>query len=162
MSIKQSFQKNSIKGFVLLWMSGLVICFFILAVSLIVSTRKLQTMNKRIFSDSRALKLSHQLEILILAERHEDLLWRETQDLRHYQQRNSKVQEAERLLGALHNNATSAKKRELFVNIQREFEKFKVASMPDQPVTQEETNLLTNNLLQALENFREQNHKQMH
>ena len=113
MNIKQSFQKNSIKGFVLLWMSGLVICFFILAVSLIVSTSKLQAMNKRIFSDSRALESSHQLEILILTERHEDLLWRETHDLRHYQQRNSKLQEAERLIGELHKNATSAKKRRL-------------------------------------------------
>jgi signal transduction histidine kinase len=161
MNIKQSFQKNSIKGFVLLWMSGLVICFFILAVSLTVSRSKLQTMNKRIFSDSRALESSHQLEILILTEHHEDVLWRETQDLRHYQQRNSKLQEAERLIGELHNNATSAKKRGLLVNIQREFEKFRVATMPDQPVTLEEMTLLPDNLLQALENFGEQNQKQM-
>jgi hypothetical protein len=80
MNIRQSFQKNSIKGFVLLWMSGLVICFFILAVTLTVSRGKLQSMNKRIFSDSRALESSHQLEISILTEHHEDVLWRETHD----------------------------------------------------------------------------------
>jgi Signal transduction histidine kinase len=49
----------------------------------------------------------------------------------------------------------------LIANIQREFEKFKVATMPDQPVTLEEMSLLPDNLLQALENFGEQNHKQM-
>ncbi|WAC06684.1 MAG: HAMP domain-containing sensor histidine kinase [Thermodesulfobacteriota bacterium] len=118
-------------------------------------------MNKRIFSDSRALELSHQLEILILTEHHEDVLWRETHDLRHYQLRNSKLQEAERLICELHNNATFAKKRKLIGNIQREFERFKVATMPEKPFTLEETTLLPDNLLQALENFGEQNHKQM-
>ena len=161
MNIKQIFQQNSIKGFVLLWMSGLVICFFILAVTLTVSRGKLQAMNKRIFSDSRALESSHQLEILILTEHHEDVLWRETHDLRHYQLKNSKLQEAERLIGELHNSATSAKKRRLIANIQRKFEKFKVATMPDQPFTLEEMTLLPDNLLQALENFGEQNQKQM-
>jgi signal transduction histidine kinase len=161
MDIKQIFQKNSIKGFVLLWMSGLVICFFILAVSLIVSTNKLQAMNKRIFSDSHALEASHQLEISILAEFHEDILWRVTQALPHHQQRNLELKEAERIVSELDKIATSPKKRGLITNIQKNFENFRVTTMSDRPVVLEEMSLVTHKLLQSVDDYRGQNRKQM-
>jgi signal transduction histidine kinase len=161
MNIKQGFQKNSIKGFVLLWMSGLVTCFFIFAVSLIVSTSKLQAMNKKIFSDSRALESSHQLEIEILAEFHEDLLWRVTHAFPHQQQHNVEFKEAERIFNELSKNAPSSKERPLIADIQKNFEDVRVATMSDRPVEIQGMSLLTHKLLHSVEDYRNHNQKQM-
>jgi len=60
---------TNIRYLAILWAGGLIFCFLVLSVSLILTTDRLQSMNSQILEDSRSLELAHRLEIELLRER---------------------------------------------------------------------------------------------
>ncbi len=152
---------NSIGKSIVLWMSGLVLCFVIIAISLLLSKSKLQSMNSQILADSIAVELAHRLETSILRERREDLLLRATDNDLYRQRENSRLQESVDALRQLSRDNNSPEERALMDGIERRFETFKIAATSKTPVSIEEISSLTNSLMQAVESFRELNREQM-
>ena len=142
-------------------MGCLVVCLSVLAVSLILSTHKLQEMSERIYADAKALESAHQLEIAILEERREDLLWRITHHNRHYQNKESAINNADQIVKALTANATKAEKRRFIDAVDKQFTLFKTAVAATPPVAVETVSSLADNLLEAVDDFRAQNRRQM-
>ena len=160
-TLQQFFGELTIKRFVFLWMGCLVICLIVLALALILSTNKLQSMTDRIFADSVALESAHQLEIVILAERREDLLWRITHGDRHYYNKDRAIKNADQIVKALTANATKTEKRRFIDAVDNQFTMFKTAAMETPPVAVEKVSTVADDLLKAVEVFRDQNRKQM-
>ncbi len=156
-----SFGERTIKRFVILWMGCLLICLGVLALSLILSTNKLQSMATRILADSRARESAHQLEIAILAERREDLLWRVTHHERHYQKKDMALKEADQIIETLRNSATKGDKRRFIDAVEKQFTMFETAVMATPPASIEKVSAMADDLLKAVEDFRDKNRKQM-
>ena len=142
-------------------MSGLAFCLIILAISLILSTNKLQSMTSRILVDSRAIETAHRLEKSILGERREDLLWRVTHDIVHFREQGKEFEESERIIREFPGNITSSEEQELFNDIKAKYVKYRQMVSPDSSTAIEEISTLTDSLLRAIEKFREQNRNQM-
>lgn len=151
----------SIKKFIYFWIGGLVFCFIILALSLLASTNKLQSMNARVLKDSQAIELAHQIENAILSERREDLLWRVTGDTAYLKLKSSFLERSTPLVRALADPGTSTQGKEKISHIRQLFEQYRADSLAEPAQPLEEASRSADVLLSAVEEFREQNHAQM-
>ena len=151
----------SIRKFVFLWMSGLVLCFIGMAVALVMSTDKLQSMTARILDDARAIELAHQLEIAVLEERRADLLWRVTSSNVQHEKKNEFLGQATTITSQLEKNDIPPEEAELLAAIEVLFSQFKTVTMADQAVPIDKITDIVNQLLASIEQYREINRGQM-
>ena len=91
----------SIKKFISIWMGCQVFCFLILALFLLLSTDRLQSMTSHILTDAKAIEMAHRLENTLLNERREDLLWRETGKKEYYTLKVGYMQQLDALIGQM-------------------------------------------------------------
>ena len=99
--------KYKIRNLVIILIGGLFLCVIALGMALIVSTNKLQAMNKRIFTDGKALEMCRMFEASILGERRESLLWAATKEEIHLTRKYQALEEAKNILGELPRYLTS-------------------------------------------------------
>jgi len=151
----------SIKKFISFWMGGLVFCFVTLALSLIASTTKLQSMNARVLKDSQAIEVAHQIENAILSERREDLLWRATGDSAFLKRKSSFVEKLTPLVRELTASDSSFGKSDGTSHIRQLFEQYRTKALADPIHSLAEVSGSADRLLRAVEDFRERNHTQM-
>ena len=93
--------KAGIRRFIVVWMVGFLLSLIVLDVSFILSTNRLQKMVFRITSEAHGMSLAYQLELAVLGERREDLLWRETGHARHRAARTRELENADAIAKAL-------------------------------------------------------------
>ncbi len=153
--------KMSIKSFIFAWTTGLVLCCVILALSLILSKNKLQSMSSRISVASRALDVSRQLNAIILEGRREDLLWRATHDPRYRHDRSNEMQKAGKLIEELYTYAAGSNEKKLIAKVENSFERYKVAQTADPGPIIEDVSRETDNLLQDVKTLGDKSTKQV-
>jgi signal transduction histidine kinase len=142
-------------------MGGLVFCFVILALSLIASTTKLQSMNVRVLKDSQAIEVAHQIENAILRERREDLLWRATGESAFLTQKANLVKKLTPLVRELAGSDSSSGNSGGTSHIRQLFELYRAEALADPIHSLAEVSRSADRLLRAVEDFRERNHTQM-
>jgi signal transduction histidine kinase len=148
--VKRFTKKMSIKSFIFVWTAGLVLCCVVLALSLILSKNKLQSMSSRISIESKALDVSRQLNAIILEGRAEDLLWGATHDNRYKYDRLKETKEAGRLIRLLYTYAAGSKEKKLIANVEKSFDRYQVAQTVQPEPNIEEVSRATDNLLQEV------------
>ncbi len=153
--------KGTIKNFILLWISTLLFCFFVLAVSLIWSTSRLESMSERIFMDSKALELSRKLETAVLGERREELLWKATRDRKHLEQRDAELYQSEKIVKELNSYTTSPEETLLLAEIRKRLEDIKIVTQEDASIPIERIRVRADSLLSAIDDYSGVNHKQI-
>jgi len=151
----------SIKKFILLWVSVQVFCFAVMAAALILSTNKLQSMTGQILKDVKATEMAHQFEIAILGERREDLLWRFTGKADHHQQKAVYLDQASAIIDKLEQFGTSSGENKLGAIIENLFSRFRMFTVAEPPVSTETISSAADELLQAVEQFRDLKRMQM-
>lgn len=151
----------SIKKFISFWMGGLAFCFIILALSLIASTTKLQSMNARVLKDSQAIEVAHQIENAILSERREDLLWRATGDSAFLTRKANFVEKLTPLVRELADSESTSTKNDSSSHIRQLFEQYRTEALADPVHPLAEVSRSADLLLRTVEDFSERNHTQM-
>jgi signal transduction histidine kinase len=159
--VKRFAKKMSIKSFIFVWTTGLVLCCVVLALSLILSKNKLQSMSSRISIESRALDVSRQLNAIILEGRAEDLLWGATHDNRYKYDRLKETDEAGKLIKELYTYAAGSKERKLIAKVENSFEVYKVAQTAHPEPVIEEVSRATDNLLQDVKTLADKSTKKV-
>jgi signal transduction histidine kinase len=147
-------KKHGIRRFIIIWMSGLILCFVALTTAFILSTNQLQFMISRIFMDSEALDNTDLLKSTILLEHREDLLWRTTKDAVHLKTREKQLSEAGILIDNLNKHASLRVEKEIVAMIKNKFDILKTTEMkmhlPNNPII----NLQTDDLLKEMDTFK--------
>jgi len=151
----------SIKTFIFVWTTGLVLCCVALASSLILSKNKLQSMSARISDESKALDISRQLNAIILEGRAEDLLWGATHDNRYKYDRLKETEEAGKLIDELYTYAPGSKERKQIANVEKSFERYRLAQTAKPEPIIEEVSRATDNLLQEVKALGDKSTKQV-
>jgi len=151
----------SIKKIILLWVSGQIFFFAVIAVALVLSTNKLQSMTDQILLDVKATEMAHQFEIAILGERREDLLWRFTDSADHHQQKTVYLEQASVIVGQLGKHNMSSSETRLVNTIENLFSRFSALTIAKPPVSTETISSAADELLQAVEQFRDLKQMQM-
>jgi len=118
-------------------------------------------MSSRIFLDSKAVELSRQLEIAILGERREDLLWRATQDRKHLELRDVELKESDKIAKELQNYTTSQEEILVLMEIEKSLENFKTITKEGHSIIIDKISLLADVLLNTINNYSEINKKQI-
>jgi len=142
-------------------MGGLAFCFIILALSLIASTTKLQSMNARVLKDSQAIEVAHQIENAILSERREDLLWRATGDSAFLTRKANFVEKLTPLVRELADSESTSTKNDSSSHIRQLFEQYRTEALADPVHPLAEVSRSADLLLRTVEDFSERNHTQM-
>lgn len=151
----------SIKKFIFLWMGGLIFSFAVLALFLVISTDRLQTMSALMLSSNKEIEVAHEFETAVLDERREDLLWRATGRMFHRQQKLQFLQRATEIIGRLEKMESSLGKEQLITEIEQLFAKFTAVTRAEPPAQIDAVSNSTNQLLHAIERFRAANRAQM-
>jgi signal transduction histidine kinase len=159
--VKRFAGKMSIKSFIFVWTTGLVLCCVVLALSLIFSKNKLQSMSSRISIESRALDVSRQLNAIILEGRAEDLLWGATHDTRYKYDRLKEADAAGKLIEELYTYAAGSKEKKLIARVETSFERYQVAQTAQPEPNIEEVSRTTENLLQDVKTLGDKSTKQV-
>jgi len=154
-------KNRSLKKFILVWMGFLVACFAIMTVTLVISTNKLQRMSDQIFTDAMALDYAHRLEIDILEQRREDLLWKLTGNELSFKQKSKELQDLENNFKELRSYVTTGKEHTIINEIERKLALFIAATTTIPQIGIERIGLMTDSLLVDVEKYRDQNRKQM-
>ena len=153
--------KYKIRNLVIILIGGLFLCVIALGMALIVSTNKLQAMNKRTFTDGKALEMCRMFEASILGERRESLLWSATKKEIHLTKKHQELEEAKNILGELPRYVTSQEETDLMRSLEKDFMTFQRASSTPQQMSLEEISAITDTLLKGLCKLSEQNRTQM-
>lgn len=151
----------SIKKFIFLWMSCQVFCFLILALSLLLSTGRLQSMASHMLTDANAIEMAHRLENTLLNERREDLLWRFTDQKQYYTLKVDYLRKLDALINHMGELVTSAKEDSHLRAIAGLFVQYKKAASTSPAVPLLEMSHYADALLHEVEAYREQNRGQM-
>jgi len=141
--------------------SGQIFFFAVIAVALVLSTNKLQSMTDQILLDVKATEMAHQFEIAILGERREDLLWRFTDSADHHQQKTVYLEQASVIVGQLGKHNMSSSETKLVNTIENLFSRFSALTIAKPPVSTETISSAADELLQAVEQFRDLKQMQM-
>lgn len=152
---------GSIRAFIALWMSGIILSVLALSAALFLTAEKFQTMTGQIFLDSKALEMTHLLKSVILSEHREDLLWRATHDDRHRLQKNIELRKAEQIVRELDIKATSREEASLIDEIKKKYQKLWLATITEPLISIERSKVLADSLLEVIDRYQEQNKTQM-
>lgn len=158
--MKRSASIRGIRGLVFFWMGVLVLCFVVMAVGIFVETNELQRMVSKVFLDAAGLEAATGLEIAILGERREDLLWRETGKSAHRRRKERELQGAEGFMESLE-RIGSLQEEPSFHRFRREFARFREGARSDPGLPLEQISALTDDLLEALDGVRGAYRRQM-
>jgi hypothetical protein len=147
--------KESLRTFILLWMSVITFCLTLMAVTLIISTNRLQSMTSRLLFDSKAIESSHQFEEAILSERREHLLWRATGDEIHRTAKEKEFEAAAYVIRQLQDYLTSEEERRIADDVEKHFVKYSrlITAAEEQDI--DTVSVTTDTLLRSIDSFRE-------
>ena len=159
--MRNKIQKDSLRTFIILWMSGIAFCLILMTVTLIISTNKLQSMTARLLFDSKAIEACHQFEEAILSERREDLLWRTTGEEIHRTAKEKEFETAAYVIQQLQDYLTSDEERAIAENVEKNFEEYSRLIKAPEEQDINVVSLISDTLLQSIDNYREQNRTQM-
>ena len=151
-----------IKTFGVLWFSGLAAAFVLMSAALILSTSMLHDMSRRFFIGGRSLEADHLFELEILSQRREDLLWRLSGEASHRENRDRALQEADRLVGNLRFDVTSATEMDIVAEIERMYLEFRYDALSEPAMDPEVLAISVGQLLDAVHRHRAINNKQMY
>jgi two-component system sensor histidine kinase MtrB len=159
--VKRLTRRMSIKSFIIVWTTGLVLCCLVLALSLILSKNKLQSMSLKISVASKALDVSRRLNAIILEGRRDDLLWRATHDARYRHDRSDEMRDAGNLIQELYTYAAGSNEKKLITKVENSFELYKAAQTAHPDSIIEEASRTTDNLLQDVKALGDKSTKQV-
>ena len=108
-----SMRPRTIRALVALWAGSILLAWAVLATGWFVAKRQLSRIDQRVIADIRSLDTAHQLELAILAARHDDLLWKATGQSQHRALADTHFQEAERIAASLDPCATTPAEQDL-------------------------------------------------
>lgn len=160
-SSERTHLRGSIRKFVTLWMSAIIISIVFLSVALIITGKQFRFLTKQTLSDSKTIELTHMLELAILSVSREDLLWRTTHDKGHLLQKDAELKKASDILLELYLDADSRDKQLVIDKIKGQYQELRVAASAIPPYSIASMRVLTKAFIDAAENYREQNKNQM-
>ena len=152
-------KRMSIRNFIITWTIGLGVCFAYMAAMFLWSTNMLQEMNEQIYKDSLGLELTRRLEAAILGERRENLLWRDTGNKQHLDRQIQLLAESSQLISDMDRYITTGDEKNIAAAVRTGFQEYRTTAV--QPVPLETISRITDDLLQDIDRFGEQNRKQM-
>lgn len=160
-SSERTHLRGSIRKFVTLWMSTIIIAIVFLSVALIITGKQFRFLTKQTLSDSKTIELTHMLELAILSVSREDLLWRTTHDKGHLLQKDAELKKASDILLELYLDADSRDKQLVIDKIKGNYLELRVAASAIPPSSIASMRVLTKAFIDAAEKYREQNKNQM-
>ena len=160
-SSERTHLRGSIRKFVALWMSAIIISIVFLSVVLLITGKQFRSLTKQTLSDSKSIELTHMLELAILSVSREDLLWRTTHDKVHFLQKDAELKKASDILLELDLDADSREEELVIDKIKGQYQALRVAASATPPSSIVNMRVLTKAFMDAAENYREQNKKQL-
>lgn len=151
----------SIRAYIALWMAATVASLVALSAAWYVAKWRLDRMRERIVADAHALAAGRSLEIRLLAERREDLLWRATGNGLHRAQRDTELGQAEAIALTLDEYATTRVEERLVREIDARLRMFRAHCGADAGASLEAIKRDADALLGAVHRYVEQNRQDM-
>ncbi len=137
---------------------AMIICFIVLSLSLVLMTKKLQSMNNRILIDSRALELGHRLVIEIIKEQSRSL---SSQVTKKKHKSTINLMEADKLVGEISRISVLPENRNVLNDVENQYEIYKAIKIAENHQSVTGTIYTADNLLKAVENYRNLERKQL-
>ena len=151
----------TIRGYIALWGGSVLLACLVLVVGWLLAQRQLSQMQGRTFTDAQALDLGRLLEIQLLTERSEDLLWRATGHEQHRTQRDARLDEAAKTANELRDYIGSPEEVQLVEQINQKLTAFRALAAHETPATLEQVSDAVDDLLRSVEQYQDQNRAQM-
>src|SRR4030042_4790810 len=152
---------RTMRTLVVLWAGSMLLAWAILVSGWFGAKRQLSRIDRRVVTDIRSLDVAHRLELAILAERHEDLLWKATGQRHHLELADTHLLEAERIVAGLGPYATTREEQDLSTGIQTKLHAFRAGLMSAIPLSFEVEVQLADDLFADMDRFEAQNEAQM-
>jgi signal transduction histidine kinase len=150
----------SIRKLVALWAGSLLVVWAGLVFGWFVAKARLAGIDQRVMTDVRALDAAQELELAVLHERREDLLWQATGEDQYSQDRDSYMAVADRIAAELDPYITTQNERESSEQILRGVNALRDESQSGVVSSSEMEGELTK-LLSAVRQFKAENNEQM-
>jgi signal transduction histidine kinase len=154
------FPALGIRRLIVLGSACILLAWAILLGGWLVEKSKLSHIDRRIAQDVKALDETHELELAILRERREDLLWEATGNREHRQTADEDLADAERVASHLDSYVSTPAEQDLSNLIHREMRTLRTLSQSPTLAPSQVAPRLAD-LLSAVRLFREQNEVQM-
>ena len=154
-------RRVSIRLYIGLWAGSILVSFLALTTAWYIAGARLRRMKDRVFADACTLDAGRLLEITLLAERREDLLWRATQNAAHRAQRDASLREAGRAADGLAAHVTSREEELIVGEIRAKLQAFRVLSTAATPPSVEAARQMADDLLAAVHRYLEHNKADM-
>jgi len=151
----------SIRAFVATWMAIIVLSVLILAVVLFNTGQGIRLVTERVILLSRVVESTHRLELALLSERREDLLWRATGSEDHDLERNTQLAQADRAVRDLDVAATGEAEEILIDRLEERYREFRQAARSDPPTDLDRMTVMTDSLLELVDRHRSARKVQM-
>lgn len=136
----------------------MLLVLVILAVGWLVASRHISRARERVVTDAHGLDAGRLLELSLLGERREDLLWQATGDQRYRDRRDAELRAARELLPALREHATTTEEREIVREIMTRMPRVYGGTASGDPATRA---ALVDDLLASVDRFEVANRAQM-
>ena len=150
-----------VRTYVVLWAGSVFLSLLVLTGGWLFGRREISRMQERMLTDAQGLDTGRLLELAILAERREDLLWQATRDEEHRSQGEAEMQKAQEIRPTLGAYATSAEERAILGEIMAKFSALRRYQTGDGTTSPEAKATLVDSLLLAVDNYQVQNKVQM-
>jgi len=151
---------TNIRYLAILWAGGLIFCFLVLSVSLILTTDRLQSMNSQILEDSRSLELAHRLEIELLRERQQF-----GGSHKNHEANLDKIKlgmkTAESLIDEMGRMSDDPEQKQLLEDIKSRFQSFRKAEVSENKGLETGNSRKAGDLFKAIELYRDWDRKQL-
>ncbi len=150
----------TIRTLVIVWAIGILSAWTMLVVGWFVAKSRLSAIDRRVALDVRALDMAHELDLVILAQRREDLLWEATGQQEYRQRAYQYLETAEHIVGDLRPYINMPDEHDLAARIQREMKTLREQSQSPMLRPSQVAPKL-NELLSAVDRFKKFNQDQM-
>jgi two-component system sensor histidine kinase MtrB len=151
----------SVRACAVLWAGSVFVALAILSAGWLIGRDKMSEMQERILTDATALDAGRLLELAILSERREDLLWRATGDENHSIQGDVESRAVHELPPRLEAYATSAQERAIVGEIAAKLKRLDQFRAGHDKAKLETEIVLVEGLLAAVGSYQAQNKAQM-
>lgn len=154
-------QSIGVRTYVILWAGSVFVSLLILSGGWLIGRHSMSRMQERVLTDARALDSGRLLELAVLGERREDLLWLATGDEEHREQRDAEMRAARDILPALQAYATSAEEQAIVEGIVARLEGLKRYQAQESPAGPVAKAAIVDDLLSAVDSYEAQNKAQL-
>ncbi|MCE5249926.1 HAMP domain-containing histidine kinase [bacterium] len=161
-SMNGSFSPSiSIKRFITLWVGSIMAACVVLSIAILIIIGKLESLNTKTINDLQAIEKAHTLELILLNENRLTVTNKDYADKTSNDASHSTLQKAQTILNTMVVNAVTSDEDVLIDTIEKNFMVFSQAATSSTPAPSEQLQLLTDNLLTSLENYREYKNNEM-